>query len=422
MKSWPAKRITSKIAATNAIKIRAALLASIDKEKVAKSFLESHPQVTDDQTADRQRARDWAKVHVLIDSKPMQKALNRVHAEGWVTGDKAARSSIKSAAIRKAPTIAEIIRDPKANIWAGWKPGNEAAAALLNPPSGLRQLLEQDRVTIRGIETTSLDRLGTVLADNLRIGQTAQKTGKEIEQYLADTLGDEFADPSRALTIALTETSRAVNQASMDRYRESQIDQVEWLGIDPCEICADNDGETVTIGDTFPSGDDAPPAHPNCVCTLLPVLPDMGDIELSTKPDLTKFLPGPQQVDDALSRLTTLPNPNDPSIKKQWKYVESCWKTVDVPTLDPKIWDKADLAIVKMDELVGTDPYLKRKKVESRIEGMGQAETPFRNFALVAEIDGQKVILDGHHRLMAMWLMGMDEAPVWLAKQENKEK
>ena len=53
---------------------------------------------------------------------------------------------------------------------------------------------------------------------------------------------------------------------------------------------------------------------------------------------------------------------------------------------------------------------------------MGQAETPFRNFALVAEIDGQKVILDGHHRLMAMWLMGMDEAPVWLAKQENKEK
>jgi hypothetical protein len=45
---------------------------------------------------------------------------------------------------------------------------------------------------------------------------------------------------------------------------------------------------------------------------------------------------------------------------------------------------------------------------------MGQALTPYRNYALVYD-DGEKnIIVDGHHRLFAMWLLGMDTAPVWL--------
>ena len=278
--SWPAKRITGQIAASNAVKIRAALLASINENQVAKAFVDSHPQVTNDPVADRQRARDWAKVNVSFNNTPLKSALNRTHAEGWVTGDKAAKANIRTAALNKAPTIADILQDPKVNVWKDWKPGNEAAAALVNPSGGLRDLLDKSNITIQGLNNTSLDRLGTILADNLRAGQSAGKTADQIQQFLADTVGEDFADPSRALSIAITETSRAVNQASLDRYTESQIEEVEWLGIEPCEICAENDGEVVTIGESFPSGDDAPPAHPNCYCTLLPVIPGM-DIQLT---------------------------------------------------------------------------------------------------------------------------------------------
>lgn len=36
-----------------------------------------------------------------------------------------------------------------------------------------------------------------------------------------------------------------------------------------CEICLDNgDAGAIDIDDVFPSGDDAPPAHPNCRCTI----------------------------------------------------------------------------------------------------------------------------------------------------------
>jgi len=41
-------------------------------------------------------------------------------------------------------------------------------------------------------------------------------------------------------------------------------------GTDPCVMNAD--AGVIGIDDAFPSGDDAPPFHPNCVCTLLPVL------------------------------------------------------------------------------------------------------------------------------------------------------
>jgi hypothetical protein len=45
---------------------------------------------------------------------------------------------------------------------------------------------------------------------------------------------------------------------------------------------------------------------------------------------------------------------------------------------------------------------------------MGQALTPYRGYPLVYN-DGEKnIIIDGHHRLFAMWLLGMDTAPVWL--------
>ena len=49
----------------------------------------------------------------------------------------------------------------------------------------------------------------------------------------------------------------------------------------------------------------------------------------------------------------------------------------------------------------------------TNIENMGQAILPLRSYAMIAEIDGAKIIIDGHHRLMAQWLLGQQQAPVW---------
>ena len=38
------------------------------------------------------------------------------------------------------------------------------------------------------------------------------------------------------------------------------------------EVCAENEAVgPIKVGDVFPSGGDAPPAHPNCRCWLAPV-------------------------------------------------------------------------------------------------------------------------------------------------------
>ena len=132
---------------------------------------------------------------------------------------------------------------------------------------------------------------------------------------------------------------------------------------------------------------------------------------------INKGVTGPLEQARAQSRLTILPNPDDPTISDPTKYVESPWATVPTPTIDPNIWDTARTYLIKLKDLHGTDPFLKRKKVAQHIESMGQALTPSRSYAMVIEIGGQQIIIDGHHRLMALWLLGLDEAPVWLVKE-----
>jgi hypothetical protein len=155
------------------------------------------------------------------------------------------------------------------------------------------------------------------------------------------------------------------------------------------------------------------------MCDIAPYIDT--NIELSVTPDITKFVPSKMEVERALSRLAILPNPVDtPEDLDPEDYVESPWQSILPPTVNPSVWDNAELALLPLQELTGTDSYMRRKKVKKHIKVMGSAVTPYRNFALVIERDGQYIILDGHHRLFAMWLLGMQEAPVWLAK-ETKE-
>ena len=142
------------------------------------------------------------------------------------------------------------------------------------------------------------------------------------------------------------------------------------------------------------------------------------------EPDFQKAgVPSKAEVKDALSRLKILPNaagdhPTSDSPEQIADSVSSPWPVVETQNGDypvsPDVWEKAVLTLVNVKELYGTDTGLDRSNVADHIESMGQALTPYRNYPLVYN-DGEKnIIIDGHHRLFAMWLLGMDQVPVWL--------
>ena len=406
MKS-PAKGAIVRIAAKNADKIRAAFAVAIDSEAIAQSFAETHPaggEVTP------QMARDWAQIHITVDKKPIVDTLRRLYADGWVTGDLAARYRLAHLTRNKA------ISAPQVGLvnWDTWTPGNQAASALLSPKGGLQALLDKAQITIDGVSKTKLDRIGTVLSDALAQGLTPASVSILVDQVVND--------PAQALMIAQTEMSRAVVEAELAQYQDSGVEMVEWLVADPCDECLVNeDASPISIDEDWPNGD--APVHPNCMCDIAPYITDSTDnISLSASADITKSVPSKLEVERALSRLKILPNPPAGQQGADTdKLVESPWQVIDVITVNPSVWDTAEMALVQFDNLTATDDYLFRKKLKEHIKAMGQAITPYRSYALIVERDGQQIIIDGHHRLMAMWMLGFTEAPVWLAK-DTKEK
>jgi len=100
--------------------------------------------------------------------------------------------------------------------------------------------------------------------------------------HLADELEVNYAfSPERASTIARTEIAHADTAGNMGAYRGSGVvSGKEWIAGSEtdCEECEANvDAGVIDLDEEFPSGDDAPPAHPNCVCDVLPVLKEEGE-------------------------------------------------------------------------------------------------------------------------------------------------
>jgi SPP1 gp7 family putative phage head morphogenesis protein len=196
----------------------------------------------------------------------MKLILLRVWATGYILGTQAAEQILdqerkgrgKAAEITKAEAEAEI-------DWSTWKPGDEVAALLLKPPKAFTRMLERAGITIKEMTNTTLRDIGNSIGEAIALGLTAKQSAKLINRTIAD--------PSRALMIAITEQNRAISYATVNRYREAGLEQMEWLTSDPCPTCALNEGQKIQIGSTFNSGHTQPPAHPHCRCTLLPVIP-----------------------------------------------------------------------------------------------------------------------------------------------------
>jgi len=256
----------TRLAARRAKLIRDAIKESFNTRQIVEDF-----SAMNFQSLTSEQARAWTRTHVRVNDDALRQALFTIYIESYALGEDIAMSAIAKAKINKAPTLKELQRAMGIN-WDNWKPGNKPAALLLRKPRGLSALLDNRGITIQDINRTTLDRLGTVLARALERGLPPTA----IENMVADLIDDDY---ERALTIAQTEMSRAVTTASRQLYEESGVELVEWLVAEPCDLCQENaDVSPIRIGETFPSGDTEPPAHPNCVCDLAPYVVDTRDM------------------------------------------------------------------------------------------------------------------------------------------------
>jgi hypothetical protein len=254
-----------RLAARRATLIRQALRESVNISAVQEDWASAHPNP---ESMTTEQARQWARTNVRVNSEPLMAALRTLYLESYALGDDIAMNSIAKAKIDKAPTKQQLQRAVGIN-WSNWKAGNKPAALLVSKPRGLSTLLDNRGVTIQGINRTTLDRIGTRLANALAQGLPPSEVD----------LSDFFDDSERALAIAQTEMSRAVATASRALYEESGVELVQWIVADPCDLCQENaDVSPIRIDDTFPSGDSEPPAHPNCVCDIAPYVVDTRDI------------------------------------------------------------------------------------------------------------------------------------------------
>jgi Phage Mu protein F like protein len=255
---------------SNAIRIGIKDSVDIDALLAAWHSLDLSP-VKDD-VVNNESARQWASVNAYIDNKKLNEALFDLYADGWALGTDIANQALMFAKTNKAVSSPAQIQTLRNMNWDAWKAGNKPAAALLNPPHGLTKLMNSRNIKLQDIGKTTTNRIGTILGNALSKGLPASAVKADIAALVGDS--------ERALLIAQTEMSRAVNTAARQTYQDTGVEFVEWLDSDGCPECEENASVSpLPIDSDFPSGDTEPPAHPNCICSLAPyMVTTQGDV------------------------------------------------------------------------------------------------------------------------------------------------
>ena len=104
-----------------------------------------------------------------------------------------------------------------------------------------------------------------MIRDKIVEGLTEGKTPNQVQTELME---DGFG-AKRALVISRTESAIAHNEGQMSAAQNAGVQFKEWLVSDSevCDECLENqDAGRIPVEDSFPSGDDNPPLHPNCRC------------------------------------------------------------------------------------------------------------------------------------------------------------
>jgi hypothetical protein len=123
---------------------------------------------------------------------------------------------------------------------------------------------EKSADLVRGIDTTTRERLASVVAKGIEEQLGIEGTARLIRSELDDMT------VKRSLMIAATEVNDAFTFAALTKMSAQGIEYKRIiLSPDACPICEENaDAGPIKVDEDFPSGDDGPPFHPLCRCTV----------------------------------------------------------------------------------------------------------------------------------------------------------
>ena len=216
---------------------------------------------------------------VLRQSKTWLKWLSDKYSEA--AGD--VKSSIKHAVTVNLEAGAALTSAPSKADEADWSDGMISAAQgagrLISADLGISAALEKAKayadeyLKTKGfqklaadIDDTTVERIANAVADVYAGGGSYADAVKAIEDAF------DGMTQARAEMIAQTELADLYNSAMLDSAKELGDEWGKgWAcdGPDPCEICLENQAAgLIGMDETFPSGDDAPPNHPNDQCSV----------------------------------------------------------------------------------------------------------------------------------------------------------
>jgi len=168
------------------------------------------------------------------------------------------------------------------------------AEAVIQLPVAKQQLRDLYRRAYQNLDDVT-EAMAQTIREELTEGLDAGENPEEMARRLAGEIED--ITRTRLRTLARTEVIHSHTTSTLDRYEETGVDTVqhgEWADADDdrvCPICSYLDGNEYSIPE-FRSGtfqfaaeeqEDvpdylggkyplAPPAHPNCRCTIMPVI------------------------------------------------------------------------------------------------------------------------------------------------------
>jgi SPP1 gp7 family putative phage head morphogenesis protein len=259
---WPGWLLDTALATLLADRIRQLTIAGVDTSALSDAFARwSRAWRKGDPVPN---IASWLSQQDFAISAGLGQAIREGLAEAYAMGVLSAQAALSEANPRD-PLRIEI-------NWQGWKPGNVRAARRILSENGaevgLQKLLDQANVVISRISANRLDEVAAVLADGLEEGKTPQQIALALRGVLDDRVW--------ALTVAWTETNRAQSAAALDQYRAAGRTAKEWMTANDqrvCPICMGNEMDgPIPLDADFSSGEQHPPGHPRCRCSLIPGL------------------------------------------------------------------------------------------------------------------------------------------------------
>lgn len=171
--------------------------------------------------------------------EPMAKTLKPLIAEYWRDGAIDAQVRIQRLASKKGY---QRTKQPEP-VSIGFD--------IFNPQT-LREIEKHTYDFVRSTNNTSSSQLNDTIA-KLRQELSQGLASGEALKRLTERVQGIFADPSRSLTIAATEASRALHAGQRETARQSEVVKgLKWLASsDACPLCSELNGQEISLEGNF---------------------------------------------------------------------------------------------------------------------------------------------------------------------------